>query len=111
MLIPGEWHPDRDGAICPVIRGLVEAADGTWVRTVFLLDTGAATTLLTADVLAELGVEQLPSPVLLGGVGGPVDSVWAKTRISLKRHTGTWITINGPFSAATDPRAAPRSAL
>ena len=51
MRINGEWFECDDGIVRPVIRGEALAADGTWLRVFFLVDTGADQTVISADVL------------------------------------------------------------
>ena len=41
MQIRGLWHLCDDGKIRPVMRGEILAADGFWIKTPFLVDTGA----------------------------------------------------------------------
>ena len=80
MYIPGEWHLCDDGAERPVIRGEILALTGTWEKTLFLVDTGADRTFLSADALAALGVPTLPPDQRLGGLGGVVHAVPAERR-------------------------------
>ena len=54
MLIAGEWLICDDGIVRPVVRGEVETADGDWEPVLFLVDTGADRTVLSAAVLSML---------------------------------------------------------
>jgi hypothetical protein len=74
MRIDGEWLVGDDGISRPVIRGEMLAADGSWVRVPFLLDTGADRTVLSAAVLRLLGLRDGEDPDRIGGVGGIVSS-------------------------------------
>jgi predicted aspartyl protease len=81
MRIDGQWYPCDDGAIRPVIRGEVEAQDGSWINVPFLVDTGADRTVLSADILDALQLSPVESPDRLNGVGGAVQSIVANARI------------------------------
>src|SRR5574341_1610362 len=58
MLISGVWHSCDDGIVRPVIRAEVLSGNGSWVKTLFLLDTGADRTVFSVDILRAL---RLPS--------------------------------------------------
>jgi hypothetical protein len=105
MRIDGEWHVG-DGAIArPVIRGEVLAADNSWVRAPFLLDTGADRTVLSAAILRLLGLPGGVSSDRIGGLGGLVSSVSIETTIRLTRDGGTKVLFRGQFAAATELEA------
>ena len=59
MLLRGLWHLCDDGVVRPVIRGEVEAGDGSWVQVPFLVDTAADRTVFSADILAALHLQRL----------------------------------------------------
>jgi hypothetical protein len=111
MRINGEWFLCDDGAIRPILRGEIEAGDGSWVETSFLVDPGADRTVFSADILRRLGLQPLPSPHQLGGVGGLVPSVCVDTRIAFPHEDGGTAVFRGQFAAFTDPAALDMSAL
>jgi hypothetical protein len=47
MRIDGEWALFDDGVIRPIVFGEISAADGSWIKCPFLVDTGADRTVLT----------------------------------------------------------------
>ena len=67
MLINGTWHVCDDGVIHPVMRGEIQASDGSWVKAPFLLDTGADRTVLSADILQALRFQSIVTESQLGG--------------------------------------------
>jgi hypothetical protein len=94
-----------------VFRGEVTAHDGTPVQTLFLADTGADRTVLSANILTALG----PLPALmtqqLGGVGGKATAVIVDTAIHLARDDGGTALFRGSFAAFTDAEALDMSVL
>ena len=103
MYIPGEWHFCDDGTERPVIRGEILALTSTWEKTLFLADTGADRTVLSADALAALGVPTLPPDQRLGGLGGVVHAVPVGTTIRLPDGQTGKVTFRGQFAAVADP--------
>ena len=69
MLLSGTWHVCDDGVIRPVMRGEIQAQDGSWVKAPFLLDTGADRTVLSADILQALHFQPSVTESQLGGAG------------------------------------------
>ena len=41
MRLDGQWLVCDDGVVRPVISGEIRAADGSWEKSEFLVDTGA----------------------------------------------------------------------
>lgn len=105
MRIDGEWLVGDDGISRPVIRGEMLAADGSWVRVPFLLDTGADRTVLSAAVLRLLGLRAGENPDRIGGVGGIVSSVSIDTTIRLTRDGDGKVLLRGRFAAVTELEA------
>ena len=99
MLIPGVWHLCDDGIVRPVIRSELLAHDGLWVKTLFLLDTGADRTVISADVLAALRLQPVGSPLRLGGVGGMANSIVVETQIRLTHEQSGKVVFRGQFAA------------
>jgi predicted aspartyl protease len=54
----------------PAIRGQILAADRSWRKLEFLVDTGADRTVLTAAALAQLGLRPITSDDGISGLGG-----------------------------------------
>jgi hypothetical protein len=111
MLIPGVWHQCDDGMVRPVIQGELLALNGLWVKALFLLDTGADRTVLSADVLAALQLQPVGSPVRLGGVGGMTDSVVVETHIRLTHDQPGKVSFRGQFAAFDKVEALDMSVL
>ena len=60
MRINGYWRDTEAGVALPTVAVYLQAADGTWRRFSFLLDTGAERTLLRYQEWFDLGVEGEP---------------------------------------------------
>ena len=105
MRIDGEWFVGDDGIARPVIRGEVLAAEASWVRAPFLLDTGADRTVLSAAILRLLGLSVEASSERIGGLGGLASSVSISTSIRLTRDEGRQVLFRGQFAAVTDLEA------
>jgi predicted aspartyl protease len=100
-----------DGVVRPVLRGETRAHGGTWVKTEFLVDTGADRTVLSAATLECLGIPSLTTAQELGGVGGKVTSVVIETAIRFNVAGGGSAEFNGRFAALTDPEVLDMSVL
>lgn len=111
MRINGLWHPDDDGVYRPVIQGDVLSATGVWTPTRFLVDTGADRSVLSADILDEIGFQGEAAASQIAGVGGRTASVEVPTPIRLFRDNGVEVQLNGRFAAFTDPDALDMSIL
>ena len=111
MVIPGQWWFCRDGELRPVVCGRVLRGDGAWRAVNFLVDTGADRTVLTADVLDDLGSTADDPEEQLVGAGGLVASVRVRTTIRMERNDGGAVTVQGRFSAFHDPTALDMSLL
>ena len=111
MLISGEWYRSDDGIDRPVIRGEILAGSGAWVKTPFLVDSGADRTVLSADVLAALAIEPSARHERLAGVGGRVDSVEIATTIRLTTEEAQKVSFRGQYAAIALPEALDMSVL
>ena len=105
MLVSGEWFPCDDGVTRPVLRGEILGRDGVWIPDLFLIDTGADRTVLSADMLAALDLPQDVARERLAGIGGAGDSVIIETRIRLPREHDGSVAFSGRFPALTVPEA------
>ena len=110
MRINGFWSVCDDGVVRPVIRGEIQAADGSWVVAEFLVDTAADRTVTCAAVLAKLGLSPLAAPQL-GGVGGSTATVQIDTSLRMKEISGAKVVFRGRFAAFTDLVALDMSVL
>jgi hypothetical protein len=111
MLLRGLWHLCDDGLIRPVIRGEVQASDGSWVQTPFLVDTAADRTVFSADILAALRLQPLVDSDRLRGVGGSVASVVVETRIQFLQEEAGSVALRGRYAAFTELEALDMSVL
>ena len=101
MLLPGYWLLCDDGALRPVFRGEMTAADGSAIPVEFLADTGADRTVLCGALLERLGLPSVPAPQQLGGVGGKATTVLVDGAIQLRRDDGGTAVLRGQFAAFT----------
>jgi hypothetical protein len=111
MVISGDWLLDEDGVVRPVVRGEVLAADGSWVRAPFLLDTGADCTVFSGTLLALLHLPTAASQEKLAGLGGGVTPVAVTTQIRLTREQGGKVTFRGNYTAVTELETLDMSVL
>lgn len=105
MKIDGEWRPCDDGVLRPVIRGEALAADGSWVHTLFLVDTGADRTVLDAVPFVALGHRLGPIGERLAGVGGMAEAGLIETELRLCDEEGRRILFRGEYAAITQAGA------
>ncbi|HQU41718.1 MAG TPA: retropepsin-like aspartic protease [Pirellulales bacterium] len=107
MRIDGEWRLFTDGATRPVVKADVLDQSGAGVGVRFLVDCGADRTVLTAPVLAVLGLPSQPSPAgtRIEGVSGYCDYVTVRSMLTFQRDDGGAATVRGEFLALTDPQA------
>lgn len=101
MRINGVWHLCDDGMLRPILRGEIQAADGSRVKVLFLVDTGADRTAFSADVLAALDLQVMESPDRLAGVGGVAESVIVETQIRFTHEDGGKAIFRGQMAAFT----------
>lgn len=99
MRINGGWYEPEGHLPRPVVIGRLEAADGSWLACPFHIDTGADTTVLSANVLRQLGRPVSLAPVQLGGIGGGVETWAVHTTLRFERTDGTPADIPGVYSA------------
>ncbi len=98
MRIDGLWFLCDDGMIRPVIRGEIRARDQSWVKTVFLVDSGADRTVFSADLFAAVQLPPIESSEKLSGVGGVAESVIVETQIRLSHDDNGKVAFNGQFA-------------
>jgi hypothetical protein len=111
MRINGEWFTCDDGVVRPVIVGEVQAADGSWIETPLLVDTGADCTAFSSKVFALLNISPDEAQAQLGGIGGAAVSVIVETQLQLLYDDGRAGFFKGRFAAFTSLDAADMSVL
>jgi len=111
MQIRGLWRLCDDGRIRPVMRGEILAADGSWIKTPFLVDTGADRSALSADILQPLRLPFIDSPDILSGVGGVADSVVVESQIRFTHGDVGKVVFKGQFAGFTDLETLDMSVL
>ena len=77
----------------------VETATGGWAGCDFLIDTGADATVISPDVLQQLGRPTTLAARQLGGIGGSVPTLEVWTTIRLSAPDGSVANIGGMRSA------------
>lgn len=105
MRIDGEWALFDDGVIRPIVFGEISAADGSWVKCPFLVDTGADRTVLTAAALTQLGLRPITSDDGISGLGGSAESVVIETQIRLSRDNSSKVVFRGQYAAVTEVKS------
>ena len=111
MRIDGQWLVCDDGVRRPVISGEIRAADGSWEKSEFLVDTGADRTVLSAATLARLALQPLAMREGLSGVGGIVATVVVETELHLMRENAGHVVFRGQYAAVTELEALDISVL
>jgi hypothetical protein len=113
MRIVSEWLVCNDGVTRPAVRAKVQAADGSFQRCAFLIDSCADRTVLGADLLKKLGfpTTQAPSGMRLQGITGGCGFVVVRTVVGLPCDDEGVANMHGEFAAFTDPSATDLSIL
>lgn len=102
MRVKGEWRETATTIPRPYVRAFLEAQDGTWVECLFLVDTGADRTLVTADVARRLGRETLLSTRTIMGIGGIVETREVCTTLRLVGVSGRPYNATGSYGVFID---------
>jgi hypothetical protein len=105
MRINGEWLLCDDGVVRPMFRAELLAGDGAWRAVEVLADIGADRTVLTADILSELGLLLFEADERISGLGGGTNSVEIETKLQMRRDSGNPVVFTSRFAAVTDPAA------
>ena len=112
MRVNGSWLLSDDGAIRPVVPGLVRLSNDQWLEVSFLLDAGADRTVFSTRFLNRLATwNRLADQILLSGVGGKTTSITIETTIAFARDDGQLITVRGSFGVFTEGESADLSVL
>ena len=102
MRIDGKWALFDDGVVRPIASAEVLAADGSWVKLPFLVDTGADRTVFSAAAHAQLGLRPIESSDGISGLGGMTHSVIVETQIRLSRDNSGKVLFRGLYAAVTE---------
>ena len=102
MYIAGEWFRCADDVIRPVIRAEMRGPNDNWVEVVFLVDTAADRTTLSAQILRRLGQRPLMPVQQLAGLGGIVQAVLIQSTIYFTREGGGKVPVRGQYAAVTE---------
>lgn len=105
MVINGEWMICADGMSRPLIRSELQTGNGEWESVVFLVDTGADRTVLSAPILAALGLPLAVAPEQLGGLGGMMEMVIVESSLRLTKQDAGKVHIRGQYAAVTEVEA------
>lgn len=105
MVINGEWMICADGVSRPLIRGELQTGNGQWESAAFLVDTCADRTVLSAPVLAALGLSQSSAPEQLGGLGGLMEMVTVESSLRLTKQDAGRVNFRAQFAAVTEIEA------
>jgi len=111
MRIDGQWLVCDDGVRRPVISGEIRAADGSWEKSEFLVDTGADRTVFSAATLARLALQPLAMQEGIGGLGGMADAVSVATQIRLTHEDAGKVVFRGQYAAVIELEALDISVL
>jgi hypothetical protein len=113
MRVNGSWLLCDDGAIRPVVPGLVRLSSDQWLEVSFLLDAGADRTVFSTRFLNRLrDLEPIGSDqILLSGAGGKTTSITIETAIAFARDDDQLITVRGSFGVFTEGESADLSVL
>jgi predicted aspartyl protease len=111
MRINGRRYRCADEVVRPVVRAAVLAFDGTPVQRFFLIDTGADRTVLTSDLLEELGLSASDTPVRLVGAGGTFATVDVVADFRFTRDDSGEIMVTTRCAAVVDADALEMSVL
>jgi hypothetical protein len=113
MKVSGKWLLCDDGVTRPAVEVHVYGVDGNPLHEIFLVDSLADRTVLTATLLTKLRLptHSLGQGFALVGIGGQQQAIVVSTKLELVRDDGAPISISGDFTAFTDPTATDMSVL
>ena len=103
MRIDGQWHLCADGTVRPVLLGEIQGVDGSWLKTRFLVDTGADRTAFSANVLESLELPTVTPADNLAGIGSVAKSVVVTTAVRFSR--GGKAHFRGEYAGFTELEA------
>jgi hypothetical protein len=91
----------------------IARADGTYYSELFLIDTGADATVLSAYLVQQVNPSPVPAPpgFSLVGISGTSGSVMVQTVLVFRRSDGGHARVQGQFAAFVDPAASDYSIL
>ena len=105
MRIEGRWLQGADGVERPVLDGHLAVPGGTQIALSLLIDTGADSTVLAADVVEHLaGVAQpTPTTATAVGIGGAMPMYELVVDLLLSASSGQRARIHGPLPVLLMP--------
>jgi hypothetical protein len=111
MRFDGEWLTCDDGIVRPIMRCEVLGGDGQWRSAEFLVDSGADRTVLSANVLGAMALDEWTPGEEIRGVGGVAATVAVTTQIRLTRENLEKVVFRGEFVACRDRELLDMSVL
>jgi hypothetical protein len=93
------------------MKAAVLVANGSWCVAEFQVDIGADRTVLHAPFLNTRGLQQMPAPHQLGGVGGATTTILVATEIRFELVDGGSVTFDGSFAGFVQPEALDMNVL
>lgn len=113
MRVVGRWLQCDDDVIRPTVRAVVQDREARPYPDDFLIDSGSDRTVLSADLLRQLGVPggQPSHNDALLGIGGGTSFVLLNTQIEFVTDDGRSALVRGEFAAFTDSHALELSIL
>ena len=113
MQVLGKWFLCDDGVTRPSVEVHVFDVDNRSHHEIFLVDSLADRSVLTATLLSKLRLptRSLGPGLALVGIGGQQAAVIVKTKQELVRDDGVPVAVSGDFTAFVDPAATDMSVL
>jgi len=113
MRIVGKWHTCEDGTIRPVVDVTVSNGSDRAALEVFLVDSCADCTVLSAQLLQKLQLTGKPATpgLYLKGISGAGNYVIVNPVLEFLRVDGGPARVRGEMAAFTDPTATDLSIL
>lgn len=111
MLIVGEWRPDENGVLTPVLDCFLLAGNGKWHAVSFLIDSGAERTVLSPEILRDLDAPAQMSLNSLVGIGTASQVLTVSSRLKLQAADKTDVIVNGPYFGLAEGREGELSIL
>src|SRR3954452_16776840 len=99
MVFRGLWATFSDGKRRPMIGAELQKADGTFKGDVFLIDSGADRTIITADLLSDLGCTAYQPTAHPGmiGLGGAANFQFFRSTLRLSAPNGDVFLFSAEF--------------
>ena len=113
MRVLGKWFLCDDGVTRPAVEVHVFDVDNKPHHEIFLVDSLADRTVLTATLLSKLRLptRRLGPGLALVGIGGQQEAVIVTTKLEFVRDDGVPVAVSGDFTGFVHPAAADMSVL